>query len=136
MRLFLDSSFLVALHNSNDPNHAKANSSFRNLWRDHPNLRPIYTDYIFDEFATILMVRLNKTKAIQICEKVLADPTLTMYSIDEARFEKTWRTFKKFKDKEWSFTDCSSYTIMKEFKIKDAASFDHHFKQFGFDILP
>lgn len=39
--------------------------------------------------------------------------------------------FRRFDDKMWSFTDCTSKWTMEKLEIKQAFSFDHHFRQFG-----
>jgi len=39
-------------------------------------------------------------------------------------------------DKEWSFTDCVSYVVMKQCEITDVFTFDHHFTQMGFVKQP
>ena len=44
---------------------------------------------------------------------------------------RSWLIFQQFRDKEWSFTDCTSYVAMQRLRIKSAFSFDHHFRQFG-----
>lgn len=36
----------------------------------------------------------------------------------------------------WSFTDCTSFTIMREIGIRDAFTFDSAFRQAGFDADP
>jgi len=38
--------------------------------------------------------------------------------------------------KEWSFTDCMSYVVMKQLDIDEAFAFDHHFEQMGFMRRP
>ena len=38
-------------------------------------------------------------------------------------------------DKRWSFTDCISFAVMKQMKIADALTGDHHFEQAGFRAL-
>jgi predicted nucleic acid-binding protein len=43
--------------------------------------------------------------------------------------------FRKHADKEWSFTDCVSFATMRELRIRDAFTTDHHFKQAGFVAL-
>ena len=35
-------------------------------------------------------------------------------------------------NKEWSFTDCVSFAVMRELLIRDAFTPDRHFKQTGF----
>jgi hypothetical protein len=38
-------------------------------------------------------------------------------------------------DKEWGLTDCISFVVMKERKLTDALTTDHHFEQAGFKSL-
>ncbi len=46
-----------------------------------------------------------------------------------------WKMFKKYEDKELSFTDCISFVLMKNLKLNKAFTFDEHFKQLGFEIF-
>ena len=39
-------------------------------------------------------------------------------------------------DKQWSFTDCTSHTLMKDAAINDVFAFDHRFEQMGFNRKP
>jgi len=43
--------------------------------------------------------------------------------------------FRRHDDKEWSFTDCVSFAVMRELKIADAFTTDNHFAQAGFNPL-
>lgn len=43
--------------------------------------------------------------------------------------------FRRHADKDWSFTDCASFIIMRELRIRDAFTTDHHFRQAGFEPL-
>ena len=38
-------------------------------------------------------------------------------------------------DKEWGLTDCISFVVMKERKLRDALTADHHFEQAAFKAL-
>jgi hypothetical protein len=38
-------------------------------------------------------------------------------------------------DKEWSLVDCISFAVMKQRKIKEALTADHHFVQAGFRAI-
>jgi len=55
--------------------------------------------------------------------------------VNEDIFEKAWDLYSSRKDKEWGFTDCTSFVVMRENGIKEAFSADHHFEQAGFKIL-
>jgi len=57
--------------------------------------------------------------------------------VTEAIARDAWQVFEQFNaDKKWSFTDCVSYTVMKQRSIAEAFTFDHHFQQMGFTKLP
>ncbi len=133
---FLDTSFLVVHRNLKDENHVQAVACFDTLKQSSPHLKLMLTDYIFDELATLLVVRLNKSKAIEICRAVYDDPIIRLFSIGRSLFDEAWELFQKATDKDWSFTDCTSFVTMQYLGIKRGLSFDHHFKQFGFIVLP
>ena len=41
-----------------------------------------------------------------------------------------------YDDKDFSFTDCTSFVMMRRLKIVDAFTADHHFEQMGFRLWP
>ena len=51
------------------------------------------------------------------------------------RFHEVRRYFVKHQDKHWSFTDCFSFCVMKERKMRQALAADEHFLQAGFQPL-
>jgi len=59
-----------------------------------------------------------------------------MIFIKENIFFESWDFFKKFSDKSYSFTDCTSFIILKKLGIKNVLAFDKHFRQAGFNVLP
>jgi predicted nucleic acid-binding protein len=50
--------------------------------------------------------------------------------------EAAWEMFQAYEDKEWSFTDCTSFVLMQRRQLYLAFSFDYHFKQAGFQLWP
>jgi hypothetical protein len=57
--------------------------------------------------------------------------------IDSELFLEACGVYTQFADKEWSFTDCTSYVLMRRLKIECALSFDEDFRQFGIvQVLP
>ena len=44
--------------------------------------------------------------------------------------------FFRYLDKSYSFTECTSFVVMRELKLKDALTTDRHFRQMGFNIVP
>ena len=50
-------------------------------------------------------------------------------------FSKGFAFFTSRPDKDWSFTDCISFVVMRERGITNALTADHHFEQAGFVAL-
>jgi predicted nucleic acid-binding protein len=47
-----------------------------------------------------------------------------------------WGIFEKHTDKEFSFTDCTSFALMEAEAIRNVFTFDQHFSQYGFESVP
>jgi len=39
-------------------------------------------------------------------------------------------------DKDFSFTDCTSFVLMREMRLTQALTTDSHFRQMGFQVVP
>jgi predicted nucleic acid-binding protein len=136
-KIFLDTSFLFAYYNADDEDHDEAVSL--SICLSQNNIVCVISDYIIDELLTLLSSLVGKSKAIKLCNDLIddiKDGFFILIYIDYDIFNEALRTFIQFKDKEWSFTDCTSYTIIKRDGIDKAISFDEHFRQFGIEILP
>ena len=138
MNLFIDSSAYIAFYNKRDKNHDKALSFINKI--KNKELGPVifYTsDYIFDEtVTTILALTKNKKYATKIGESIRNSKITRIIKINDEIFDEAWKLFKTYRDKLWSFTDCTSFIIMKKINIKTAFSFDKHYKQAGYEIMP
>ena len=53
------------------------------------------------------------------------------HEIEQLAFE----LFRKYSDKKLSFTDCTSFALMKKLGIKRAFTFDDNFAKVGFEIV-
>ena len=47
-----------------------------------------------------------------------------------------WELFVRHDDKDFLFTDCTSFVIMRELGLTDAFAFNEHFAQMGFRVWP
>jgi len=138
MIVFADSSAYIAYYNKRDKNHNKAISFIKKIRNRDFGPVIIYTsDYVFDEVITaILILTKNKDLAIKIGESIKKSKITKIIKVDEEIFQKAWETFKEYKDKLWSFTDCTSFAIMEKMNIKTVFTFDKHYKQAGFNTIP
>ena len=130
--IFVDTGAWFALSVASDADHARAK-----LFVDE-NQEPFLTsDYIVDELLTLFIVRRQKSKGIDWLRDVLSGGGVTLARIDGDDFENACQLYNRFADKSWSFTDCTSYAMMRRLSIAKAFSFDEHFHQFGtVQVLP
>ncbi len=134
--IFLDTGFIISLFNKKDKNHKNAKKIMMKTFEKDNNTVFIYSDYIFDELITFMKRRKIAPSIIQKNgDKILKSKLWTKVHISETLFQKSWKMIKKFTDKSWSFTDVSSFVIMKELNIKYFLSYDDHFLQYP-EITP
>ena len=100
------------------------------------------TDYVLDELFTRLFARAHFEEARRFTDAILETATvglLTIERITPARFSAACRLRIRFADKAGiSFTDLTSFAVMKEKRIRDVLTNDVHFVQvgMGFRRLP
>ena len=94
------------------------------------------TDYVIDETLTTLRFRLGLDAAEAWWLQIDGSTRLRIESIDEARGERARALFFRYRDKDFSFTDCCSFVLMQELRILQVLTLDHHFRQMGFEVVP
>ena len=130
LEIFLDTGFIISFLNKNDKNHIKSNQIIMKTLEKGNNAIFIYSDYVFDELITLMKKRKISISIIQKNgDKILKSKLWIKIPISETYFQKSWRMIKKYKDKSWSFTDVSSFVLMRELNIKYFLSYDDHFFQ-------
>ena len=94
------------------------------------------TDYVIDETLTTIRFRLGLEAAETWWLQVDASARLRIEAIDEQRRERARSLFFRYRDKDFSFTDCCSFVLMRELRIRRVLTLDHHFRQMGFEVIP
>lgn len=133
-KVFLDTGYLIALELGSDQNHQVAAEHWRKLKESLPPL--VTTAYVFDEVVTFFNSRGYHAKAVEIGGRLLTSPSVQLIHVDEKLFHAGWEYFQKYKDKEYSLTDCISFLVMERLGISVALAFDKHFTQAGFEKQP
>ena len=95
----------------------------------------ITTNFVLDETFTLLLVRLTHKSAVEFGEMVRSTNSIKILHITENIEEDAWQLFKKYSDKKFSFTDCTSFVVMQQQHITEVFTNDHHYEQMGFSIL-
>ena len=134
MNFFVDSSGWVGLFDPSDKYHSQAQSWMQSIiGQGH---RFITTDYVLDETITDLQAAINHATAESFVDWILIQKHVQVVHITEAVWDEALAMFRKYDDKSFSFTDCTSFTVMGKMKLREAFAFDHHFEQMGFRLWP
>jgi len=135
MKIFIDTAAFIALVDSTDRNHQLAKGCYREIIRSRDRL--ISSNFIMCETLNYLRTRISYKIAIEFRESVYKSDILEIIPISMEAEEEAYKIFKKYRDKDFSFTDCTSFALMEREKIKKVFSFDHHFMQYGsFQMIP
>lgn len=132
--VFVDTAGWMTLADGADPDHARA-ARFRDQWLEQGGSF-VSTDYVMDETLTLLRVRLGLDAAERWWSQVEASARIAWEWIDPERAEKARRWYFRWRDKAFSFTDCTSFVVMRERRIRSALTSDHHFALAGFEVVP
>ena len=136
-QIFVDTSAWDAIADSGDPNHDVAL-----LFRDEiaGQCQLVVTNYILDELYTLLLMNVGYRRTVDFKGKLdvlVEEGVLEVVWISEDIATETWTVFERFNvDKQWSFTDCASYVVMKQRGITEVFAFDDDFAQMGFVYQP
>ncbi len=129
-RVFVDTSALVALFNEDDTLYDKAVKGLEMI--KSRRLRVVISDFVFSETVTTALARAGHRTAVTVGEFILSSAIVDFIWLDEAQKRRAWDYFKRHDDKRFSFTDCTSFVLMDELKIKRYFGFDEDFKRAGF----
>ena len=132
MRLFVDTSAWVALNDLKDQHHAVAVEKLARIRSEKVEL--VTSDYILDETLTLIRMRTFHQAAIAFGDALLKSGVASMVTISDEVRSAAFVLFRKYDDKDLSFTDCTSFALMKRLKVQTAFTFDGHFQQVGFMI--
>ena len=130
--IFVDTSAWYAIFDTDDSNHLSAVSQ-----KDKIAFPLVTTNFVIDETITLITKNLGAHTAYKIGNELLTEHFAKIVRISLEDEKEALEIIRKYSDKKFGFTDCTSFVIMEKSNIKTAFSFDIHFKQYGkFTIIP
>jgi uncharacterized protein len=132
--VFVDTSGWYALMDRNATEHAGTAALVAQLLRDGARL--VTTDHVLDESCTLAKARAGSVMASRLLDLVHATAALDVEWVGSERFVAAEGQFRKYDDQAFSFTDCTSFVVMRERRIEEAITTDEHFRIAGFVLLP
>lgn len=133
MKVFVDTSAWLALADKSDQYQNDAIARLKAI--KDKRIILVTSDYIVDESITIVRFRVSHDAALKFGESLFTSRIINLISIEDHDRIAAWNYFKKYSDKKFSYTDCTSFALMKRMRIEKAFSFDDHFIQAGFSLL-
>jgi predicted nucleic acid-binding protein len=124
----------MALADAADPSHEACREARDESLRAGSVL--VTTDYVLDETLTLIRLRLGLAAARRWWEQVDSSARVRWESVDVRRAEKARGWFFGWGDKDFSFTDCTSFVVMRELRLRRVLTTDAHFRQAGFETAP
>lgn len=129
-RIFVDTSFLLALINERDQYYGQA----ANLSRKFENSFLLTTDAILLEIGNA-MAKDFREEAVAVIKTLRSSNRVEVVEIDKRLFDMGLALYEKYRDKAWGLVDCISFAVMQENEITEALTFDGDFTQAGFTVV-
>jgi hypothetical protein len=78
---------------------------------------------------TLIGARYKGQTALEVGQTMFGERLAELFFLAEEDIGQAWTIFRSHSDKGWSFTDCTSFALMRRLGISTAFAFDRHFSQ-------
>ncbi len=131
---FIDTSAFIALHDASDRYHEAARAFLTPERLRDLKVRPVTTNFVFAKVYSYFCK--SHADAAAVGTYIRESKILPYVRPDSADEEAAWQLAQRYRDKDFSFVDCLSFVVMSRIDCNKAFTFDSHFRQMGFEILP
>ena len=132
--IFIDTGAFLARYSERDQHHKTARRAWKELskrkWRYYTS------NFVLDETFTLLARRTNYLFAVERARIMMTSDVLNILRPSHEEELEAIEYFDKYSDQKVSFTDCTSFVLMRRNRIKRAFAFDRHFSDAGFEVWP
>jgi hypothetical protein len=130
--IFVDTSAWCAAYVPADPKHEAVSKLIRSQSRSI-----VTSDFIVDETITLLLARGEQRRANNFGRDLLITGIVPLELVTLVDLVQAYHILVRYHDKDWGFTDCTSFIVMQRCGIVDAISLDQHFRQMpGIVVCP
>lgn len=125
---FVDTSAIYALLDRSDQNHPRAAAGWLALVNSSSPL--FTTNYVLVESCALCQHRLGIEAVRALHDSIL--PLIHVHYVDVAAHALGMAALLAAARRKLSLVDCTSFSVMRQFGIRDAFAFDRHFEEEGF----
>jgi predicted nucleic acid-binding protein len=134
MRVVLDTSALIAIHEPKDQYHTIAKNILKDLL--NAGIRFIIPNTVYIEFSDNLVSHYGKKSALEKLSLLKKSKFITFLNEEKEDFTLGEGFFQKFNDVDTSLTDSIIFSFMKWRKFRRIFTFDSHFQMMDFVVIP
>ncbi|HXG22434.1 MAG TPA: PIN domain-containing protein [Methylomirabilota bacterium] len=117
--------------NSKDHHHGEAALLFEHAVQE--TWRLLTSNFVLSETHALVLTRLGRDLAADWLRDVPA-AVVRVTAQDEAKAK---QILFRYRDKEFSYCDATSFAVMERLRLRHVMSFDPHFTQYGkFTVVP
>jgi len=132
MSVFADTSALFAVLAAKDPFHVRAGAEWVQLIDEREKL--VSSNYVLLEITALLQSRIGLDAVRAFDNNIL--PVLEIVWIDQQTHERAVASLIGANRRQLSLVDMTSFSVMRERRIDTAFTFDIHFSEQGFSVVP
>jgi uncharacterized protein len=132
MKIFADTSALYALLDGDDRNHSAAAAAWLEILRPENVL--VASNYVLVETCALLQHRLGLTAVRAFHDDI--QPVVCVEFVDSALHRSATAALLSASRRSLSLVDWVSFEIMRALSIGTTFSFDTHFREQGFHLIP
>jgi predicted nucleic acid-binding protein len=129
--VFVDTSGWFALVDRDERRHEQVKALFL---RHRTELTT--TNLVVHETLTLLRYRLGWEAARSFGEAVRRTRMTRQVAVTPVDEDQGWAIFLRYRDHRLSFTDCTSFAVMRRLKLDVAVTLDDDFRSFGLTCMP
>jgi predicted nucleic acid-binding protein len=130
--IFVDSSAFLAIVQVDDVNYSLAKQQWINLLGENETLHT--NNYVIVESIAIIQKRSGPNVVQKLQNNILG--LIIIDWVKEERHARALDTVFEANRRELSLVDCSAFETMHRLGIETAFTFDHHFREEGFKVIP
>jgi predicted nucleic acid-binding protein len=130
--IFVDTSALLAIVNVEDANHETAKATWKDFIGEGAAL--VSNNYIIVESIALIQSRLGVRSVQKLSNELL--PLIEIHWVDEEQHREAVDHVIASNRRNLSLVDCSSFDTMRRLGIQTVFTFDEHFREQGFSVIP
>ena len=132
MRVFVDTSAIIAMLDDSQNDHELAGTLWRELRRTDAEL--LTSNYVVVEAYALIQRRFGMLVAQSLASSTV--PLMDVHWIDADLHRRATEAWLRANRRRLSFVDCVSFVLIRQVGVEYALAFDKHFETEGFPLPP